>query len=154
MLFGPFTPWLALGSLVALIGSYFYGHHAGGTSCERDHQTAALQATQALHAQYVAEKERGDKIAVALQAERRENQRLRGQHADNARLLTGTCPNGLRVLHDAAASGKELSEAAFRTLNQTGTVAASEVAEAVTGNYATARDCQKQLNALIDWHSK
>jgi hypothetical protein len=145
---------LAVGLSALVIGGALYLRSGGYSACERDHKAAALEAAEQMHATYIAEVERGDKLAVALQDQRRENQRLRDKHADHARLLVGTCPSGLRTLHDAAASGTELSQAAIGTLNSTGTVAASAIAESVTNNYATARDCQDQLNKLIDWHSK
>ena len=145
---------LAVGIAALAVGGALYIRSGGYSACERDYQAAALEATEQMHAQYIAEVERGDKLAAALQDQRRENQRLRDKHADHARLLVGTCPSGLRTLHDAAASGTELSQAAIGTLNSASTVAASEVAVAVSNNYALARECQDQLNKLIDWHSK
>jgi hypothetical protein len=149
----PFARYLGLvvGVSVGVVWGVMAIRGGGYAACERTYQDAALEATQALHAQYIAEMERGNRLASALRQEQRETQRLREQHANHSRLLVGTCPSGVRTLHDAAATGTELSEAAIGALNSTRTVEASSIAEAVTDNYARARDCQNQLNKLIDF---
>ena len=40
MVFGPLTPWIALGAVLALVSSFIYGHHVGASG-ERDRAKAA-----------------------------------------------------------------------------------------------------------------
>jgi hypothetical protein len=149
----PFARYLGLvvGISVGVVWGVMAIRGSGYSACQRDHQAAALEATSALQKQYIAEVERADRLAYELHKEQRENNRLREKNANHSRLLVGTCPSGVRTLHDAAATGTELSEAAIGALNSTRTVEASAIAEAVTDNYARARDCQNQLNKLIDF---
>lgn len=122
-------------------------------ACEIEHAAAAAEAQQADHQRYLAAVEWGNQVSAQLAQAQQRIATLKGSHEDFARTLSGTCPVGLRHLHDAAASGKGLSEAARASLGATATVDAGWIGQTVAANYANCRACQEQLNALIDWHA-
>lgn len=124
----------------------------GYASCENKHVVQAAQADAAARAEYLDAVARGDEISARLAAAQTENRRLRNDLAHDVDRLRGVCPAGLRLVHDAAATGATLSEAARTSLDTPATVDARPLAAAIAGNYADCRDYIDRLNALIDWH--
>jgi hypothetical protein len=147
----------ALGT-VAVLGAIWWVHDSiwdkGYDRCHEEYASAHAVEAAAAQSDYLAAVARGDEISAKLATAQAENRRLRNHHADTARSILGVCPDGLRAYHDAAATGSELPPASGASIGQTGLVAASAIAVAIGENYSTCRECESQLNALIDWHTK
>jgi len=150
------NPTLLLGSLLGLGvlvgGSGWAGYTKGYGACERDHKTTTADALRQVQADYQAEIERGNALSAQLAQKQREIRKLKDDHEDYARAIAGSCPDRVRLLHDAAALGLSLPTTPSTLADETYTVAASDIAQAIARNYATCRDITAQLNALIDWH--
>lgn len=145
---------LAVGGLVlaaALAAGYRWAYGHGHDACARDHDQAVAVAKDQDHAAYVAAVAWGSQVSETLAQSQMQIQSLRKEHDHYARSITGTCPDGLRVLHDASAAGTNISEPASEVAGGTGTVAASAVGEAVAENYAACRENLEQLEAWIRW---
>lgn len=142
---------------IAVLGAIWWVHDsvwdAGYARCESEHITQAAEAAAAAREDYLDAVERGDQISAKLATAQAENRRLRNDLANDVDRLRGLCPAGLRLIHDAAAAGRALPEAARASLDSPATVDARAVAQAVAGNYADCREYAAQLNALIDWHT-
>ena len=141
----------ALAGGIGVVGAWYRGSADGHARCVGEQAQAALAQQAEADQRYRAAIAWGNQISQDLAAKQREVQTLRSQHESAARDLVGTCPVGLRVLHDAAASGRDLSATPHPSLDAPGTVDASHIGAAVAGNYARARACQAQLTALIDF---
>lgn len=162
MLFAaPITPShlrLVLGAIgtVAVMGAPWWGYSTiwdrGYETCQTEHIAKAAEAAAEARQDYLDAVARGDEISTKLAAAQAENRRLRNDLANDVDRLRGLCPAGLRLIHDAAATGTTLSEAARTSLDTPATVDARPIAQAIAGNYAECRGCIAQLNALIDWH--
>lgn len=124
----------------------------GYARCESANATVIAQATAQAHQDYLDAVARGDQISARLATAQTENRRLRNELANDIERLRGLCPAGLRIIHDAAATGRDVSDAARASLGAPATVDARAVAQAVASNYADCRGYIDQLNALIDWH--
>lgn len=142
--------------LATLIGSGWWGYSAvygrGVTACETKYKLAAAEAATADHTSYLAAVQWGNQVSAALAKAQRRGAALKENYRVFAHDLVGTCPQQLRVLHDAAATGANLPDAAGPPAAATATVAARDLGEAVVDNYARCRGNADQLNALIDWH--
>lgn len=147
----------ALATLAAL-GALWWAHDSvwdkGYARCENKHVAQAAEAAAAARKDYLDAIARGDEISAKLATAQAENRRLRNDLANDVDRLRGLCPAGLRILHDAAAAGHALPEAARASLDSPATVDARAVAQAIAGNYADCRGYIDQLNALIDWHTQ
>ena len=148
----PLSTALFGAAAVAVAVAYFQGRSDGRAACERAATAAQVIAQAEALAQYEAAIAWGNQVSGQLAHARRHIQSTKESHETAALDLVGTCPVGLRVLHDAAASGDDLPQAARASLAAPGTVAADWVGSALAVNYARARDCQAQLTALIEWH--
>lgn len=148
----PLPALLLVASLAGAVAAWFHGRAAGVDACEIEHAAAAAEAQQANYQRYLAAVEWGNRVSAQLAQAQRRSQNLKESHETVARNLDGTCPVGLRVLHDAAALGTDVPDAARASLSSPATVAADWVGATVAENYARARECQAQLNALIAWH--
>lgn len=146
------TAVLAATALVSSVGAWLHGRAYGESACELEHQAALASAQQQAQQQYESAIAWGNRVSAQLAQAQRRSQSLKEHHETVARNLDGTCPVGLRVLHDAAALGTEVPESARASLTSPATVAADWVGATVAANYARARECQAQLNALIAWH--
>jgi hypothetical protein len=138
--------------LLSIFGAgarWFYG--AGVDATELRYANARQEATEADHTQYVAAVAWGSQVSATLAATQREIEVLRSRHDNYARRITGTCPDGLRVLHDAAAEGTDVPESAGQTTGSTATVAASDIGAAIAENYAAFRENAEQLESWITW---
>ena len=143
---------------VATAGAIWWGYSTiwekGHDACEQEHAAQAAEAAAADHRNYLAAVAWGNQISTQLAATQRQIATLKVHHEDVARILPGMCPDGLRVLHDAAAAGVYLPDASGASLRTPAVIAASAIASAIGDNYGRARDCESRLNALIDWHKK
>lgn len=141
---------------VAVLGAVWWGYSTiwdeGYESCQTEHIAQAAEAAAEARQDYLDAVARGDEISAKLAAAQAENRRLRNDLANDVDRLRGLCPAGLRLIHDAAATGTPLSDAARASLDTPATVDARPIASAIAGNYAECRGCLDQLNALIDWH--
>lgn len=126
----------------------------GVQDSEDQHALVAAKAAESDHKNYLAAVEWGNQITVSLMATNRKITDMRTTHETFARGIPGTCPDSLRVLHDAAASGSNLPIPASGSSGPTATFAASAIGSVISKNYAEARQCQAQLNSLIDWHNQ
>jgi hypothetical protein len=143
--------------LVVLSAGWALHRHidAGGYDrCRDEFALAAAQAEKKDHDDYLAAMAWGNQVSAQLAAAQQRIATLKDDHAEFAYSLAGTCPVSLRYLHDAAASGEDLSDAARASLASPATVDAGWIGSAVSANYARARECAAQLNALIDWHER
>lgn len=148
----PLSTALFGAAAVAVAVAYFQGRSDGRAACERAATAAQVTAQAEALAQYEAALAWGNQVSAQLAARQREIRTMRNQHADYALSIDGTCPGRLRYLHDAAALGTALPDAARASLAATQPLDAARIAGAVADNYARARDCQAQLTALIEWH--
>lgn len=151
----PIRLYLYLGAGLAVLLAGWALHHridAGGYDrCVHEQQVAAAQTEKEDTARYLAAVDWGNQVSAQLAVRQTEIQTLRSQHAQYALTLDGTCPGRLRLIHDAAALGTTVPDTPIASLAETQPLDADRIASTVAENYARARDCQAQLNALIDW---
>lgn len=147
----------AIGAL-AVIAVAWWGYSTiweqGHEASEQEHAAQAAEAAAEDHRNYLAAVAWGNQISTQLAATQRQIATLKDHHEDVARILPGMCPDGLRVLHDAAAAGVYLPDPSGASIRTPAVIAASAIASAIGDNYGRARDCESRLNALIDWHKK
>lgn len=141
---------------LAVVGVVWWGYSTiwdrGYARCEAEHSEVLAQATAQAHQDYLDAVARGDALSARLATAQSENRRLKDELSSDIDRLRGLCPAGLRLIHDAAAAGRSLPDAARASLDSPATVDARAVAHAVADNYAACRGYIDQLNALIDWH--
>jgi uncharacterized protein YhaN len=150
------NPTILLGTMLGVVvlagGSGWAGYTKGYNACERDQKAATADALRQAQENYHAEVERGNTLSNRLAEKQREIRKLKDDHEDYARSIAGTCPDGVRLLHDAAALDQPLPETARSLAGEAGTVAARDLAQAINRNYAACNEYRAQLDALIDWH--
>lgn len=138
---------------VSAIATWGYStvHANGVAACERKQQVAAATSAAEDHKNYVAAIAWGSQMSTKLAAKQQELKRLKNRHEDAARTIPGTCPDGLRVLHDAAAAGLDIPEPTGQADGTSSTVAASEIGSTIAINYAACQENAERLGAWIEW---
>lgn len=142
-------------AVVLAVNALYSAVRSGGYDQCRSEVAAKQAAAQSEdHKNYLAAVAWGNQVSASLAQAQRRIADLKGDHENGARVIPGFCPDGLRLLHDAAATGVYLPDPTGASLRTPAVVAASAIGVAVADNYARARDCEARLNALIDWHEK
>jgi len=154
----PLRLYLYLGLVVvALVAGWTLYHRidAGGYDrCRNEVDVAAAKATKEDTDKYLAALAWGNQISAKLAEAQKQINSLRSAHVDYAYSIAGTCPGRLRYLHDAAASGTPLPEAAFGPLAAAQPIDADRVGRAIAENYANARECYAKLSAINEFYKK
>lgn len=150
------VPYRLLAGALLLVGAagsgYWRGHSNADRECEAVRQAEALAYAE----QFQQEVERGNELALRFekerQAARRQNRELAGA-ADHLGSC-GAVGSGLVRLHDAAASETSLPATSGESACAPSAVTNAEFARTIVENYGACNDYIRQLNALIDWHTK
>jgi len=148
--------WLRVAGVAAVLfvlWSVFSAIDSGGYDrCQAEHDATTRKHLEKQLDATLDEIERGNALSMRLTEATRKIDKLKENHHEAAGVISGTCPDGLRVLHDAAATGTYLPDPTGASLGTTKTIEASAIGKAVADNYAAARWCEEHLNTLIDWH--
>lgn len=148
--------WLiaAAGALLLVLGGAFGASHYQGLKQERDELRFELTAAH-VQIETLASIERTTSIVLSNRAQSKAAIKEHTSHVQAQietqlpRSAGSSLPAGFRVLHDAAASGEPIPPATGRADGPA--IPAQEIADTVTGNYATCRDVADQLSALQAW---
>ena len=152
-------PWAKLAAVALLVAAVWgYGFACGTRHVEQRDELAAAKASEARDAEVSRLAKVRERIVYqyipqvrTIEANAREIIREVPKYVTVEADRACTVPVGFRVLHDAAAAGKSLSESAAGANDAASGVALSAVAGTVADNYGTCNATRAQLIALQEW---
>lgn len=149
----PYLVGAALGT-AALFGLYRHVVDTGYQQCRVEWDAAVVEQQTQNQQDYLAALAWGNQISADLAAKQRQLENLKGEYLSYASAITGNCPESLGVFVASVAAGGPVPTAPRTPPDPSAAIAASVIAANVATNYAIARACQAQLNAVIDWHTQ
>jgi hypothetical protein len=152
----PLLPYLAAAALalgaVWSVVSWLDGR--GYERCQVEHEAATAEAERQAHEHYLGALAWGNQVSADLAKKQRELDTLKGEYLTYANAIVGNCPADLGLFVASVAAGDPVPSTPRTPPDPSAAIAASAIAANVATNYGIARNCEAQLNALIDWHTR